>query len=189
MEITIRAASGQDGAAVAGIYAHYITHTAITFEEQIVDAAAMTGRIEETIAKYPYLVAEADGKVAGYAYACPHRARASYRWAVDVTVYLDEAYHRRGIGRGLYGVLLPVLKRQGFVTAYAGIALPNAASVGVHEAMGFEWAAVYRNVGFKLGAWRDVGWWGKTLNDPASHPTEPIAWPALGGLKPVRFSA
>jgi L-amino acid N-acyltransferase YncA len=176
MEFIIRQARIDDGAACSRIYAPYVTGTPITFEEQPLDAAAMSERIKETLAMYPFLAAEAGGVVVGYAYAASHRARASYRWSVDVAVYLAAAHHRRGIGRALYGSLLPLLKAQGFVQAYAGITLPNAASVGLHESFGFKQIGIYRHVGYKLGAWRDVGWWELALRDPPVNPGEPTRY-------------
>jgi len=181
MSFTIRQATSGDGAAVAAIYAPFVSNTAITFEEQPLDARGMAERIEKGLARYPFLVAELAGEVGGYAYASEHRARASYRWAVDVSVYIDPRFHRRGIGRGLYDVLLPLLVRQGFVLAVAGITVPNAASVGLHEAMGFSLVGVYRNVGYKLGEWRDVGWWQRALRDAPQRPGEPVLWGEMAG--------
>lgn len=175
----VREARAEDGEAVSRIYAPYVRETAISFEEAPPDGAEMARRIEETLGAYPYLVAEAGGAVCGYAYASAHRTRAAYRWSADVTVYLDKDHRGRGIGRALYGALLPILTRQGIVTAYAGITLPNPASVALHEAIGFTPIAVYRSVGFKLGAWRDVGWWEKRLRAPEAIPAEIVPWPKL----------
>jgi phosphinothricin acetyltransferase len=125
----------------------------------------------------PWLVAERDGGVTGYAYASPHRARAAYRWGADVSVYLDERERGRGSGRALYGALLPVLRDLGYTGAYAGITLPNPASVALHESMGFSLVGVYRRVGYKLGGWHDVGWWQLVLADPLPEvPAEPREW-------------
>ena len=113
-------------------------------------------------------------QVAGYAYGCPHRERSAYRWAADVSVYVDPRHHRRGIGRALYGALLPLLERQGFHVACAGVTLPNDASVAIHEAFGFAPVGVYQRIGFKLGRWWDVGWWELELRKPGSEsPPEP----------------
>jgi len=111
--------------------------------------------------------------VAGYAYGAEHRSRAAYRWAVDVTVYVDPSLHRSGVGRELYEALLPLLARQRLHVACAGIALPNDPSIGLHEALGFELVGVYRDIGFKGGRWRSVGWWQKRLL-PAGAPEEPL---------------
>ena len=155
----IRFAELSDAAAIQAIYAPNVRSTAISFELVPPSVEEMAGRIARISQQYPWLVCEVDGVVAGYVYACQHRERAAYRWAVDVTVYIDAAYWRRGIGRALYTSLIALLGQQGYTRAYAGITLPNAGSVGVHEAVGFERVAIYPQVGFKLGQWRDVGWW------------------------------
>ncbi len=142
----------------------------------------MAARIARISQQYPWLVCEVDGVVAGYVYACQHRERAAYRWAVDVTVYIDAAFWRRGIGRALYTSLIALLGQQGYTRAYAGITLPNAGSVGVHEAVGFERVAIYPKVGFKLGQWRDVGWWQLVLRDGDGQPTEPVPSSELRAL-------
>jgi len=108
-------------------------------------------------------VAEADGAAIGYAYGSPHRERAAYASSCDVAVYVDPAHARQGVGRALYGALLPLLAQKGSHAAFAGIALPNEASIGLHEAMGFTPVGIYREVGWKLGGWRDVGWWQRLL--------------------------
>lgn len=160
----IRTATLDDAAAVAAIYAPMVQHTTISFETEPPDEAEMRARIEKTLATLPWLVAEdAARSVCGYAYAGKHRERAAYQWSVDTTVYVREDMRGRGVGRALYGGLLPLLAELGYFQAFAGIALPNAGSVGLHEAMGFEAIGVYRNVGYKHGAWRDVGWWQKSL--------------------------
>jgi phosphinothricin acetyltransferase len=129
--------------------------------------------------QFPWLVCEIDGEVAGYVYACPHRERAAYRWAVDVAVYIAPQHQRRGIGQALYSVLFEILRAQGFFKAYAGITLPNAGSVGLHEAVGFTPLAVYRGVGCKFGKWLDVGWWELDLRPQSENPAEPVG---LGSL-------
>ena len=131
----------------------------------------MQQRIAAALPKFPWLVCGVDGRMAGYAYAGTHRARAAYQWSVDTSVYVDPAFHRRGIGTRLYTCLFQILAAQGYVRAYAGITLPNAGSVGLHEAMGFQSVGIYRGVGYKLGRWHDVGWWQLTLRettDPGS---------------------
>lgn len=186
MKLVIQQARAEDGAAIARIYEPYVRHTPITFEETPPSAGEMAGRISQTLVLFPYLVGEIDGHLVGYAYASPHRLRASYRWSVDVAVYLDSAHHRRGIGRMLYGQLLPQLAAQGYVMAYAGVTLPNAASIGLHESIGFKRVGVYKNVGYKAGAWRDVGWWERQLIDPLpAAPAEPIAWNSMPGFSGI----
>ena len=133
--------------------------------------------------QYPWLAASAGGRVIGYAYACENRSRLAYRWSVDAAVYLHASAQRAGIGRGLYQRLFALLRTQGYVNAFAGISLPNAASVGLHEAMGFTLIGVYRSVGYKLGAWRDVGWWQLALQDPPANPPEPLAFEDLDSVR------
>lgn len=123
----------------------------------------MASRITATLPPHPYLVAEVEGNVVGYAYASDHRAREAYRWSADVTVYVDPAVHRKGVGRALYQQLLPVLEKQGIHAAYAGIALPNAGSIGIHEALGFTHIGTYPEVGFKHGQWHSVDYWRKPI--------------------------
>lgn len=169
---SIRVATVADASAFAEIYGPFVRDTYVTFEEEVPSTEEMAARIERVLSTHPWLTAEDDGKVLGFAYASPHRDRLGYRWAVDVAVYLAPEGQGRGLGRALYGALLPILREQGFAVAYAGIALPNEASVGLHEAMGFRRVALYRNVGFKAGAWHDVGWWGLDLLPRESPPKE-----------------
>jgi len=168
----------RDAAACAAIYAPSVTGGATSFEDVAPDAAEMAARITATQAAWPWLVAEIDGAVAGYAYGSRHRERAAYRWASDVSVYVSAAHRLRGVGRGLYVALLDRLAAQGMRIACAGIALPNPASVALHESLGFEPVGVYRSIGFKLGRWWDVGWWQLALGpaenaEHAAPPAEP----------------
>jgi L-amino acid N-acyltransferase YncA len=149
----------RDAGACAAIYAPYVTDTVISLEERAPTANDLARRIEHTTRTHPWLVAQDGDVVVGYAYATRHRERASYRWATDVTVYVAPTSQRRGVGRALYEALFGLLARQGYRIACAGVTLPNEASVGLHEALGFQPVGVYRNIGWKLGAWRDVGWW------------------------------
>ncbi len=169
---TVRVATEDDAEAIAGIYAPYVLETAISFEETPPSPEEVAGRIAATLVFYPYLVFAEDGVVVGYAYAGAHRAREAYRWSADVTVYAASGMQRRGVGRTLYRALLAALRQQGLHSAFAGIALPNAASVALHEAMGFTHLGVYREVGFKHGTWHDVGWWRLPLGAglPKSEP-------------------
>ena len=164
-----------DGAAVARIYAPAVERSVASFEELAPSTAEMAERMRSTLERLPWLVAETGGAVVGYAYAGPHKPRAGYRWSVDVSVYVEERHHRRGIGRALYAQLLDILRRQRFVNAYAGVTVPNPASVRLHEAIGMRRIGVYERVGFKFGAWHDVAWFGMRLADPAEPPEEPIA--------------
>jgi L-amino acid N-acyltransferase YncA len=177
--VEYRIATIEDAADIAAIYARYVDETIVSFETQAPDAAEIGRRIARIGVQYPWLVAAIDGAAAGYAYACENRSRPAYRWSVDAAVYLDAGMHRRGIGRGLYARLFALLRAQGYVNAFAGVSLPNAASVGMHEAMGFRSIGVHRNVGYKLGAWRDVGWWQLALQPPPDDPAEPVAFVSL----------
>jgi phosphinothricin acetyltransferase len=133
----------------------------------------MGQRVRETLESYPWLICEVEGKLAGYAYATRHRVRGAYQWSVDTSVYIDQRHRRRGIGRGLYASLFGILAAQGYFNAYAGIALPNPASVALHQSVGFELIGVYRGVGYKLGRWCDVGWWQRGLQDRQQSPERP----------------
>jgi L-amino acid N-acyltransferase YncA len=136
----------------------------------------MATRIESGSRTHPWLVYERDGEVAGYAYAGVHRTRAAYRWTAEVTAYVAQSHQRAGVGRALYEELLARLRAQNFRLAVAGITLPNDASVGLHEALGFEPVGVYRNIGWKFGSWHDVGWWQLDLGEPqTSPPPEPLS--------------
>jgi L-amino acid N-acyltransferase YncA len=168
-----------DAAAVAAIYRPAVTSSLASFEEEPPTVADMAERMRTTLVRTPWLVAEADGEVIGYAYAGPHHQRAGYRWSVNISVYVAPAHARRGVGRRLYDELLALLRRQGFVNVYAGITLPNPASIALHEAIGMRRIGVYEGVGFKLGAWHDVAWYHLRLADPEGAPSEPIPLPDL----------
>ena len=171
----IRDAQPSDGAACAAVYAPYVVDGVASLEERAPDAGEMASRIKQTSAGYPWLVAEIEGEVIGYAYASQHHARAAYRWTADTTVYVAGAHRRRGGGRALYGALLPLIARQGYYVACAGITLPNEASVALHQSFGFEPVGIYDGVGFKHGAWWSVGWWQTRLRDQTrgETPAEP----------------
>ena len=177
MTVSIRSATPRDSGVIAAIYGAHVRDGYATFEIEPPDAAEFERRIRSR-PRLPWLVAEDDTTVLGFAYAAQHRARAAYRWSADVSVYLSPDARRRGIGRALYEQLLPTVASLGYVSAFAGIALPNEASVGLHEALGFTLVGVYRDVGFKLGQWRDVGWYQRRLCDPPpTDPAEPREWP------------
>ena len=163
MSADIRPATSADAARCAEIYAPYVTDSWVSFELHPPDAVEMARRIENYGASHGWLVAEVGGKIAGYAYGSPHRTRAAYATSADVAVYLDAAFSRAGIGRRLYEALFPLLKYRNVHAVFAGIALPNEASIGLHEAMGFTQIGIYREVGWKMGGWRDVGWWQQLL--------------------------
>lgn len=173
--MTIRLARGDDAPAITAIYAPYVSETPISFETAPPSVDEMAGRLAKTLTRFPWLVAETEGDMAGYAYASAHRERAAYQWAADVSIYLREDQQRRGVGRALYTALFAILRAQGYVNVYAGIALPNPASVALHEAMGMTPVGVYHHVGYKSGAWHDVGWWQGPLQDLVDDPNPPCA--------------
>jgi L-amino acid N-acyltransferase YncA len=170
----IRLATESDAPACLRIYAPNVTHTAISFELEVPAVEEMARRIAAKSPRYPWLVLEEGADVLGYAYAGTYRDRPAYQWSVEVSVYVAAEARGRGVGRRLYTALLALLRRQGFVTAYAGIALPNEASVRLHESLGFTPIGFYRNAGFKLGRWHDVGWWQLQLQEPPREPAPPL---------------
>lgn len=177
--IGLRPAEPRDAGAIAAIYAPIVRDTFISFETEPPSAEIMAERIDALERRYPWLVATMGDEVVGYAYGSALRPRAAYQWSVEVTVYVAGTARGKGVGRRLYGGLLAVLRAQGFHGAFAGIALPNDASVALHEAVGFRPLGVYKEVGFKFGAWRDVGWWRLALADGAAPPSEPVSFQQL----------
>jgi L-amino acid N-acyltransferase YncA len=160
----------RDGAACAAIYAPYVEGSPVSFEERAPDAAEMASRIERARESHAWLVAERDAGVVGYANASAFRDRPAYRWSATVSIYLAEEARGRGVGRTLYGALFDRLRERGYRMACAGITLPNEASVGLHESLGFEPVGVNREIGFKCGAWRDVGWYQLELTPAGEGP-------------------
>lgn len=159
-ELRLRPAAAVDAACIASIYSPYVLGTAISFEEAAVGAEEMAARIVKVQASgLPWLVAEHAGTLLGYAYATPWRERSAYRYSVECSVYVDAAAAGRGLGRALYDSLFPLLLQQGCHAVMAGIVLPNEASVRLHESLGMVKVAHLREVGFKFGAWHDVGYW------------------------------
>ena len=134
-----------------------------------------------TLEKFPWLVCEREGQILGYCYAGPHEDRAAYQWSVDVSVYIDAAARRMGVGRAVYRSLFSLLALQGISKLYAGITLPNPGSIGLHESLGFTPVGVYRQVGYKFGSWHDVGWWQMTLQEFEGSPPPPIQLPEAAG--------
>lgn len=161
----LRPASAADAAPICAIYNTYIATTTISFEEDAVTEQDMARRIDDVrAADLPWLVLEVDGKVVGYAYATKWRVRAAYRHSVESTVYLDKAFAGRGLGRVLYSALLDELRKRELHLVISGIALPNEASIGLHEALGFSKVAHFSEVGMKFGRWVDVGYWELNLS-------------------------
>ncbi|MBW3605322.1 MAG: GNAT family N-acetyltransferase [Actinobacteria bacterium] len=168
---TLRLAHSDDAEQIASIYGPLVRDTAVTFEVDVPSASEMRSRIIDTAMRLPWLVAERDDHIAGFAYAGRHRRRAAYASSADVSIYVADGTRRLGIGRGLYTALLDLLSAQGYANVFAGIALPNDASVALHESFEFSLVGVYRSVGYKLGAWWDVAWWQRPL--PPVGPTPP----------------
>jgi len=159
----VRSATLEDAGRCAEIYAPFVTDSWISFETVAPDANEMAHRIEEAHVSHDWLIAEIDDRIAGYAYGSRHRTREAYQRSCDVTVYIDSTYSRQGIGRALYEALFRRLKKQNFHMLFAGVALPNDASLGLHHSLDFSSVGIYREVGWKLGAWRDVQWMQRSL--------------------------
>lgn len=166
----IRPAVPADAAAIAAIYAHYVQTTAITFATKAPTEADYAARIADT--RYPFFVAEEDGAVVGFVYAAAFRTKEAYRWDVELTIYLAPGHAGHGLGRALMDACLARLRAQGYLNVYSCITLPNASSVGLHRAFGFDELGVFPKTGYKLGRWHDVVWMGKCLGDLTSAPEE-----------------
>ncbi len=181
LELEVRLADpDRDAPAVAAIYRPAVDSSAASFEEVAPDATEMARRMRSTLRHLPWLVAVAGGEwIVGYAYAGLHGERAGYRWSVDISAYVHPDRRGQGVGRRLYGTLLPIIRRQGFVNVYAGITLPNPGSVALHQAIGMRLVGVYERVGYKRGAWHDVAWYGMRIAEPVATPDEPIPLPEL----------
>ena len=177
MTALIRLADACDAAAIAAIYRAYVEESHFTFEEVPPDADEIGSRMAGPI--HPWIVVEEAGEVLGYASTAPMRNRAGYRWSVETGIYLAPEAQGKGFGRKLLGTHLDLLTRQGFVTAIAGIALPNARSVALHDKMGFSLLGIERAVGFKLGQWVDVGRWQRDLTDRTQVAAEPLPYRVL----------
>ena len=171
----IRLATPRDAHEVHRIYAPIVRDTFISFEVEVPTEGEIEGRIASTVRKFPWLVAVEGQGLLGYAYATEHRERLAYQWSVDVSCYVDERARRRGIASRLYHALFRVLAAQGFANAFAGISLPNPASVAMHQSVGFEPLGHYRNVGFKRGEWHDTVWMQRVLAPARPDPQPPTA--------------
>ncbi|MFN2463587.1 MAG: arsinothricin resistance N-acetyltransferase ArsN1 family B [Candidatus Dormibacteria bacterium] len=169
----VREATENDAEACAAIYAPYVLDSAVSFEIDPPTPDEMAARIATSLGTHAWLVLEDEGRVVGYAYGSRFKSRAAYRWACEVSVYMEVGKHRHGGGRALYEVLLDRLRQRGFRMAIAGMTLPNDASVGLHESMGFEPVGTYRRIGFKHGAWHDVAWVQRELIPGDATPEEP----------------
>ena len=173
MSASIRLANPGDGPALAEIYRPAVADNATSFELEPPDGAEMARRVARCMEKTPWLVCERHGRVVGYAYGGMHRDRAAYQWSVEVSAYVHHDFHKQGIARALYASLFAALAVQGYRNAYAGITLPNDASVALHTAMGFTPVGVYRAIGYKFGAWHDVAWLERELAPRIMDPPVP----------------
>lgn len=180
MSFLLRVATVDDAPAIAAIYAPYVEAHSVSFEERAPAAEEMAARITNVIRTYPWLIAESDGVVLGYAYASRFRERWAFRFAVETSIYIAQDRQRQGIGRELYMALIHTLSAQGYTQALATIVLPSEASIDMHEAVGFKRAGVWRSVGFKHGEWRDVGLWQRPLALMEDVPNEPRPFSEIG---------
>jgi phosphinothricin acetyltransferase len=167
----IRSVTLNDAAAIAEIYKPYVLETAISFEIEPPSEAEMSGRIQQNLDHFPWLVWEEQNSILGYAYASQFKSRCAYSWSVESTVYIRQGFHGKGFGKKLYQNLLERLNGQGAVNVIGGIALPNTASVALHQSLGFKQVAQFKDVGFKLGRWWDVGYWQLQLQKPTEPTT------------------
>lgn len=176
----VRLATAADSQAILDIYAPYIEHTSFTFETETPSVQAFAERIESYLEYWPWLVYEIDGTIAGYAYASKYRERTGYQWCVECSVYIHDNFFKSGIATALYTELFRILKEQGYHNVYAVINLPNDRSVAFHEKMGFQFFAEYKNVGYKLGKWKTVGWWQLILTEYKDDPAPPVKFSEMG---------
>jgi len=176
--IIIRSYRNEDAAAVLGIYEYYILNGPYTFEINVPELAVFSSRLRDISAKFPFYVLEKGGLVLGYAYACAHRERAAYRWAVETSVYLEKEFIGSGYGKILYGKLLKTLKDRHFTHAFALIGLPNEKSIRLHKSCGFTEQTIHQKAGWKKGKWIDVCWMRAQLSEPTQTPSEPMFCPS-----------
>ncbi len=174
--LSIRFAQQGDAEGILRIYAPFVQDTFVSMEYEVPSLDAFRKRISGIAAEYPYLVCAAGDEIAGYAYAHRHMERAGYAWNAELSVYIGDGYRRRGVGRALYGALMDILRLQGVRNVYGIITLPNPGSETLHESFGFLRAGVYRQSGFKHGAWHDVAWYEKQIGGlrPQPEPFVPI---------------
>ncbi len=181
MTVSIRLARDADAEQMLAIYTPVVRETAISFELEPPALDEFRARVDSTLERMPWLVCASEDDVLGYAYAGPYRSRGAYQWSAEVTVYVAASYRRQRVGRAVYSSLIECLKALGYVSAFAAIALPNAASVTLHERMGFRTVGVCHRVGYKLGSWHDVGWWELAIQDPMASPKAPDLLPRVEG--------
>ncbi|HMU46734.1 MAG TPA: N-acetyltransferase family protein [Chitinophagaceae bacterium] len=179
MTSSIRLATPADAAAILKIYAPYIENTSLTFETEVPTIESFADRIKNYLETWPWLLFEKDGVIGGYAYATRYRERVAYQWGTESSIYIADEYKGTGVARALYEALFVILKKQGFRNVYAVINLPNDTSVAFHEKCGFTYFATYEQVGYKLGKWKNVGWWRLVINDFCDEPGPPVKFSEL----------
>jgi len=177
--ISIRLATIDDAERILSIYAPYIKDTSFTFETEVPTLKDFQQRITDYLINWPWLVCEIDGVIAGYAYGAKHRERVAYQWCVETSIYIHNDFLKHKVGKALYETLIEILKRQGYRNVYAVINLPNDRSVKFHENCGFNYFATYEKVGYKLGKWKNVGWWQLIINEYTMEPEPPIKFSEL----------
>jgi phosphinothricin acetyltransferase len=164
--VIFRPACETDAPAMLEIYRHHVEGSIVSFETEVPSVDEYTARVRKYLAGWAGVIAQAEnGQLLGYAYGSSHRERAAYRWSVETTVYVAQGAQPGGIGRGLYAELIPMLVAAGYCNAYAGVALPNPASVGLHQAVGFKPIGMFPRVGYKFGQWHDVAWFHLALRE------------------------
>lgn len=187
--MNIRNITNSDIIQVLRIYKPFITGSGVTFETSIPAIEEFEKRIDAYTMFFPWIVADDNGVIAGYAYASKYRERVAYQWVAEVSIYMNPGYTKQGIAAKLYKALFEILQLQGIYKVYAVITIPNNESIGFHEKMGFKWFATYKNVGYKNGKWHDVGWWEYNLQDAVDNPQAPLLYPELEPLKVAEIFA
>jgi L-amino acid N-acyltransferase YncA len=175
----IRIANSADAEGIFAIYAPYIANTSFTFETEVPFITDFQKRISDYLVSWPWLVCEIDGVVAGYAYGTKYRERVAYQWCVESSIYVHDDFQKHGVGKALYKALVEIFKLQGYRNVYAVINLPNDKSVQFHESCGFTYFATYEKVGYKLGKWKNVGWWQLIINEYTMEPGAPVKFSLL----------
>lgn len=174
MDLKLRLAVKEDLPAMLDIYSYYVSETVVSLEYVPPTLLEFSRRFETFTARFPWLVCEADGQIAGYAYAHRFHERAAYDWSAECTVYVKNGCQRQGIGRALYTCLLGILRLQGYRTAAAIICVPNENSEALHTYFGFKKSGVVTNAGYKAGAWRSAAWYALALSDYPDEPASPL---------------
>jgi len=175
----IRLATPDDAAGILSIYAPYIENTSFTFETEVPSVEEFAERIRNYLINWPWLVCETDGKITGYAYATRYRERTAYQWCTESSIYIHDDFQKAGIGKALYTALFEILRQQGVRNVYAVINLPNEKSVAFHENLGFSYFATFEQVGYKLGKWKNVGWWRLIVNEFGDEPAALVKFSEL----------